>query len=243
MWWADLKIPTNRVGKTKKTRSFNGSETAECTCVLVWATLLAWGREARRPESSDSAQKDPGESNGGWRCPTPRHREAHGWPDSTPAADHPETVQRGCDALLGAGVLFHTGGFLFTNERTNDLDLIRNCGRCPAVQEEELVDVDEETTTDDSTEEEPVDSSGDGEASTVEEEEQDDSAIGGGGSYEETDSEPLQDAIGGAISSAIDGFLMKALLGFGVIMGAGYAYENREEIKGYFKSVSKGKVA
>jgi len=108
--------------------------------------------------------------------------------------------------------------------------------------EEEPVDVDEETITDDSTEEEPVDSSGDGEASTVEEEE-DDSTIGGGGSYENTDSEPLQDAIGGAISSAIDGFLMKALLGVGVIMGAGYAYENREEIKGYFKSVSKGKVA
>ena len=110
-------------------------------------------------------------------------------------------------------------------------------------KEEEPVDVDDGTITDDSTEEEPVDSSGDGEASTVEEEEQDDSAIGGGGSYEETDSEPLQGAIGGAISSAIDGFLMKALLGVGVIMGAGYAYENREEIKGYFKSVSKGKVA
>tara|TARA_R110001592_G_scaffold63913_2_gene196183 strand:+ start:3054 stop:3551 length:498 start_codon:yes stop_codon:yes gene_type:complete len=115
-------------------------------------------------------------------------------------------------------------------------------------KEEEPVDVDDGTITDDSTEEEPVDSSGDGESSTVEEEEeeeeeQDDSAIGGGGSYEETDSEPLQGAIGGAISSAIDGFLMKALLGVGVIMGAGYAYENREEIKGYFKSVSKGKVA
>ncbi len=114
-------------------------------------------------------------------------------------------------------------------------------------KEEEPVDVDEETITDDSTEEEPVDSSGDGESSTVEEEEeeeeQDDSTIGGGGSYEETDSEALQGAIGGAISSAIDGFLMKALLGVGVIMGAGYAYENREEIKGYFKSVSKGKVA
>ena len=110
--------------------------------------------------------------------------------------------------------------------------------------EEEPVDVDDGTITDDSTEEEPVDSSGDGESSTVEEEEEeDDSTIGGGGSYEETDSEPLQDAIGGAISSAIDGFLMKALLGVGVIMGAGYAYENREEIKGYFKSVSKGKVA
>ena len=111
-------------------------------------------------------------------------------------------------------------------------------------KEEEPVDVDEETITDDSTEEEPVDSSGDGESSTVEEEEEEDeSTIGGGGSYEETDSEPLQGAIGGAISSAIDGFLMKALLGVGVIMGAGYAYENREEIKGYFKSVSKGKVA
>jgi hypothetical protein len=118
----------------------------------------------------------------------------------------------------------------------------RNC-TVATNEEEDPVDVDDGTITEDSTEEEPVDSSGDGESSTVEEEEQDDSTIGGGGSYENTDSEHLQDAIGGAISSAIDGFLMKALLGVGVIMGAGYAYENREEIKGYFKSVSKGKVA
>jgi len=66
---------------------------------------------------------------------------------------------------------------------------------------------------------------------------------GGGGGFTDATNESVQGAIGGAISSAIDGFLMKALLGVGVIMGAGYAYENREEIKGYFKSVSKGKVA
>ena len=156
-------------------------------------------------------------------------------------SDSAEVVQ---DSLKSAGRDVGRVGYTEDGYYLEEIIEYRNCTVATnPEQEEEPVDVDEETTTDDSTEEEPVDSSGDGEASTVEEEEQDDSAIGGGGSYEETDSEPLQDAIGGAISSAIDGFLMKALLGFGVIMGAGYAYENREEIKGYFKSVSKGKVA
>ena len=116
-----------------------------------------------------------------------------------------------------------------------------------SVLDDSVVEQDEGTITDDSTEEEPVDSSGDGESSTVEEEEQqddeeedeeDDSAIGGGGSYEDTDSDLIQGVIGDGISSAVGGFFSKALIGVGVILGAGYAYENREKIANYFKNMS-----
>ena len=114
------------------------------------------------------------------------------------------------------------------------------------VLDDSVVEQDEGTITEDSTEEEPVDSSGDGESSTVEEEQQDDeeedeeddSAIGGGGSYEDTDSDLIQGVIGEGISSAVGGFFSKALIGVGVILGAGYAYENREKIANYFKNMS-----
>jgi len=165
------------------------------------------------------------------------------WGCAEPVSNSAENIVR---SLRSDGNNVGMAGYWEEGFYVVDIVRYRNC-TVATNEEEEPVDVDDGTITDDSTEEEPVDSSGDGESSTVEEEEQqddeeedeeDDSAIGGGGSFEDTDSDLIQGVIGDGISSAVGGFFSKALIGVGVILGAGYAYENREKIANYFQNMS-----